>query len=299
MILAAAAAWLATGAFVRVAIARGWGKRPRADGPSSHLAKTGTPTLGGVAFLPVALIVALLADSSPLAWAAAGLVVASTAIGLVDDAAGLRRAASGDPNPSLGLLARHKLALQGTVALAFSVLAVQSGIATTGLPLADVALYTFAIVATVNAINFTDGLDGLAAGVTAIALLPFHALPLASATTGACIGFLWFNTRPARIMMGDSGSHGLGAVLAASAILTGNVWFLPLVALVPVAAVLSVVAQVIYFRATGGRRLLKMSPFHHHLELSGWPEEKVTVRLWIVTAVAAAAAWTFLQGARV
>lgn len=298
MILAAALSWMATGAFVRLALARGWGKRPRADGPSSHLAKTGTPTLGGVAFLPVALVVALLADGSLLAWAAAGLVAASTAIGLIDDIAGLRRAASRDPNPSLGLLARQKLVLQTGVALAFAILAVQAGIATTGAPLADVALYTLAIVATVNAINFTDGLDGLAAGVTAIALLPFQALPLASATAGACIGFLWFNTRPARIMMGDSGSHGLGAALAASAILTGNLWLLPLVALVPVAAVVSVIAQVIYFRATGGRRLLKMSPFHHHLELSGWPEEKVTVRLWIVTAVAAAVAWTILQGAQ-
>jgi len=297
VILAAALSWLATGAFVRLALARDWGKRPRADGPRSHLAKAGTPTLGGVAFLPVAIVLALLGDGSLLAWAAAGLVAASGAIGLIDDIAGLRRAASGGANPSLGLFARQKLALQSTAALAFAILAVNTGIATTGLPAVDVLLYSFAIVATVNAINFTDGLDGLAAGVAAIALLPFYTLPLAGATIGACAGFLWFNARPARIMMGDSGSHGLGAALAASAILTGNLWLLPLVAVVPVAEVLSVIVQVIYFRATGGRRLLKMSPLHHHLELSGWPEEKVTVRLWIITAVATAAAWAIVQGA--
>ena len=148
------------------------------------------------------------------------------------------------------------------------------------------------MVGTINGFNFTDGLDGLAAGVAAIVLLAFLAAPFVAPLLGALLGFLWFNAFPARIFMGGVGSEALGAAVASIAILEGMVWYLPLVALIPVLEVLSVIVQVSYFRITGGRRLLRMSPLHHHFELSGWSEQRVTTRFWIVTALAvAAAAW--------
>ena len=149
----------------------------------------------------------------------------------------------------------------------------------------DLPFLAFVVVGSVNALNFTDGLDGLAAGITVIVLLLFLGNPLAAALLGALLGFLWYNAHPARVFMGGVGSEALGAALAGLAILAGAVWWLPLVVLLPVLEVVSVIVQVVYFRATGGRRLLRMAPFHHHLELSGWPEPRIVLRFWMVTAV--------------
>jgi phospho-N-acetylmuramoyl-pentapeptide-transferase len=147
-----------------------------------------------------------------------------------------------------------------------------------------VLLFMLAIVGSVNAYNFTDGLDGLAAGVAIPALLLFLGSPLAAALLGALLGFLWYNAHPARVFMGGVGAEALGAAIAGLAILAGAVWWLPLIALLPVLEVVSVIVQVAYFRATGGKRLLRMAPLHHHFELSGWPETRLVVRFWVVTA---------------
>jgi phospho-N-acetylmuramoyl-pentapeptide-transferase len=293
--LAALASLLATGAFVQIAHRRGWGKVVRDDGPESHRPKHGTPTMGGVAFLVVALSVALLAGPRDAdLWALAGLVLASGLLGLSDDATALarKRAArlgdAGDVSAATGLFARWRLLGQAVIALGFAAYAVHAGHGPFGVAVLDVLLFMVAIVGSVNAYNFTDGLDGLAVGVALPALLLFLGSPLAAALLGALLGFLWYNAHPARVFMGGVGAEALGAAIAGLAIIAGAVGWLPLIALVPVLEVVSVIVQVVYFRATGGRRLLKMAPLHHHFELTGWPETRVVVRFWIVTAAVVA-----------
>lgn len=293
--LAAAASLLATGAFVQLAHRLGWGKVVRDDGPESHRPKHGTPTMGGVAFLVVALAVAFAAgprDADLLALGA--LVLASALLGLGDDAVALgrkratRRGDLGEVSAATGLFARWRLLGQAAIAFAFAAYAVQSGRGPFGNDVLDLVFLAFVVVGSVNAFNFTDGLDGLAAGVALPALLLFLGSPLAAALAGALLGFLWYNAHPARVFMGGVGAEALGAAVAGLAILAGAVWWLPLLALLPVLEVLSVIAQVAYFRATGGKRLLRMAPLHHHFELSGWPEPRVVARFWVVTAALAA-----------
>jgi len=153
------------------------------------------------------------------------------------------------------------------------------------------------VVGFANAVNLTDGLDGLAGGTVAIASGAYAAIAmrvgqpelaiLASALAGACLGFVWFNAHPAAVIMGDVGSNALGAVLAAIAIITKTELTLFLVGLVFVLEAASVILQVAYFKSTGGKRLFRMSPLHHHFELSGWSETQTVTRLWLVAAFAA------------
>jgi len=305
--------WLATGVFLSLARTRGWGKAVRHDGPAGHLVKEGTPTMGGAPFMAAAVVImaavlgsgAVVPTSLPgravpvpsdLAgvggWAVVALIVAAAALGLWDDLASLRRKRSlaEGQDASTGVLARWRLAGQGAAALAFSIWAVASGREMVGVPWLDVLGFALVIVGTINALNMTDGLDGLAAGVTTTMLLAFWGDPLAAALLGALLGFLWFNAHPARLFMGGVGAEALGAAIAGLAIVHGDVWRIPILAVVPLAEVVSVIVQVAYFRATGGRRLLRMSPLHHHFELSGWPETRVVLRFWIVTALATALA---------
>lgn len=306
---AAGLAWLATGAFLALARTRGWGKSVRRDGPAGHLGKEGTPTMGGAAFLATSLLLAgaALLTGVPQRLALPGrsdlvdlgssgglalllVVAASAALGLWDDLASLRRKRE-DANAdeaSTGVLARWRLLAQAIVALAFALWAVGAGREMFGVPWLDLLGFAFVLMGTVNALNFADGLDGLAAGLAAIALLAFWGDPLAAALIGGLLGFLWFNAHPARLFMGGVGSEALGAAIAGLAIVHGDVWRLPILALVPLVEVLSVMAQVAWFRASGGDRLLRMSPLHHHFELSGWPETRVVMRFWLVAAVAAA-----------
>ena len=298
---------LATGVFVQLAHRRGWGKVVRSDGPESHLVKGGTPTMGGVAFVLVALVLAwTVGPRDADLWAVSLLFVASALLGLGDDAVALARKRAShrgeDPNDvggATGLFASWRLLGQGVFALAFGAFAVQTGHGPFGQPWLDVPFLAFVVVGSVNAFNFTDGLDGLAAGVTAIILLLFLGSPLAAALLGALLGFLWYNAHPARLFMGGVGSEALGAAVAGFAILGGAVWWLPFIALLPVLEVVSVIVQVAYFRATGGKRLLRMAPLHHHFELSGWPETRVVLRFWLTTAVlvALAFAWGGFGGA--
>jgi phospho-N-acetylmuramoyl-pentapeptide-transferase len=291
MLLAAAVGLVLTGIFIQLAKRYGWGKAVRSDGPGSHLVKAGTPTMGGLAILLAALSVGLLRSPDPLAdLPLAALIALSGALGLYDDVLSLRRKAdeASGLEPSTGLLARYRLLGQALVALAFALYAVRTGTVMFGIPALDVFALAFVVVGSVNALNFTDGLDGLAAGVASIMLLLFVGSPLAAALLGALLGFLWYNGHPARVFMGGVGSEALGAAVAGLAIQHGWVWYLPLLALVPVLEVLSVIVQVAFFRATGGRRLLRMSPLHHHFELSGWSETRVVMRFWLVTAATTA-----------
>lgn len=295
LIWSALLSFLAVGIFIGLAKQYGWGKTVRREGPRTHLVKEGTPTMGGAAFMLAALIAWLLfGERTTEGLAVAGLTFVAMLLGWYDDITSLRRkrqAASSKVEASTGLLARYRLALQAFIALGFAVYAVNNHYALFGIAWLDVLAYMFVIVGSINAVNFTDGLDGLAGGVVAIILLPFLAFPFAAALLGAILSFLWFNTQPAKVFMGGVGSEGLGAALAGIAIISGWVWWLPLIALIPLLEVLSVMAQVSYFRATGGKRLLKMSPLHHHFELSGWSETKVVMRFWLVTAVCVAIAW--------
>ena len=290
---AAIASLLLTGVLIQLARRLDWGKAVRADGPDSHQGKAGTPTMGGLAILAAAVLAWLafapgLARELPIVLLALG----AGAVGLYDDLLSLRRkrAAARGEDMTTGLLARYRLLGQALVALLFALYAVRSGAVMFAVPWLDVLGFAIVIVGSINALNFSDGLDGLAAGMASIMLLLFTGSPLAAALLGALLGFLWYNGHPARVFMGGVGSEALGAAVAGLAILSGWVWYLPLIALVPVLEVLSVIVQVAYFRATGGRRLLRMSPLHHHFELSGWPETRVVMRFWLVTAAATALA---------
>ena len=255
------------------------GKEVRSDGPESHLNKTGTPSMGGVAFTLAALAVYYLGGADtyqPVLLLALGFGL----LGLADDLGGLA---------ARPLRAREKLAIQFVMAVVFAAYAGKL-VQYTAWPWVDFVLMVLAIVGYANAFNFTDGLDGLAASVTAVILLPFLALPLAQVFLGALLGFLWHNAPKARIFMGDAGSQLLGALVAGLLIMTGRAWWLPLIAIVPTLEILSVIVQVAWFRRTGGRRLFKMAPLHHHFELSGWGEAKVVFRFAVVTAVAVALA---------
>ncbi|HET9341551.1 MAG TPA: phospho-N-acetylmuramoyl-pentapeptide-transferase [Candidatus Eremiobacteraceae bacterium] len=253
------------------------------DGPKSHAAKQGTPTLGGLAFIAAAalgLIFTSGANDAKLFVLAAG----AGAIGAADDFIILFR------RRALGLKARWKFALLALLAVGY-LYWLQSGTAplgygevwfgTIGLVLPSWIWWVLslcAIVGAANAVNLTDGVDGLATGTALAPLLLFGLAALSSVTLavlGACVAFLWFNRHPAKIFMGDAGSLLLGALLAGAAIQSGLLLLLPLVGLVYVVEALSVMAQVVSFKLTG-KRIFKMSPLHHHFELSGWNERWIT-----------------------
>ncbi len=278
LVAAALLSWFLVGLWITLMQSLRMGKQVRADGPPSHLAKAGTPSMGGVAFLLAAAIVYGLAGGDK--WVGLWLLVLGMALlGLADDLAGLLR------RP---LRAREKLAVQGVMSLTFAIWAAQQ-IQYTPYPLLDMALFALVIMAACNAFNFTDGVDGLLTSVSVVIFLPFVGLPIAQAMIGALLGFLWHNAPKASVFMGDTGSMALGAMAAGLFILEGKLWWLPLVALIPVLEVLSVLVQVAYYRRTG-RRILKMSPLHHHFELSGWSEGKVVFRFTVVTALCTALA---------
>lgn len=293
-------------AFLRILRRLGFGKRIRLEGPQSHLVKEGTPTMGGLLMLIVvggsALILELLSgdflDGSTFApLATLGLV---GALGAADDYLNAR---TGD-----GIRVRQKLLWQAAVA-GYVAFQIQQTYAIDVLllpflgpmevpPVVYVAFAAFAIIATSNGVNITDGLDGLAGGTLIFAFVGFMIIAavnspsqpnlavLCALIIGALLGFLWFNVHPAQVFMGDSGSLSLGATLAVVGLITGQILLLPLIGLIFVLETGSVLAQVVSVKLTG-RRILRMSPLHHHFELSGWDEEKITLRFWIVGVLAA------------
>jgi len=280
------------------------GQTIRSDGPRSHLAKTGTPTMGGVLFL-IGLTAAtlILAPPSPLTLSALILTWGYALIGLVDD--GLKVIL----HRPLGLMARQKLGGQVLLGLAAGVAAMLwlgrgsvVQVPVTGWRW-DLGWYypllaALLLVAASNAVNLTDGLDGLAVGITFWVALAYGFLALtlgqremvtfAMALAGGCLGFLVYNFHPARVFMGDTGSLALGAAIGFLAIMTRTELVLPVLGGVYVLEVLSVILQVAFFRLTG-RRLFRMSPLHHHFELGGWPESRVVLCFWGLAIVLALA----------
>ena len=297
---------LAGPAVIAVLKRRGCAQHVRDDVPAGHQKKEGTPTCGGLlivgaAVLAFALTVMLGGEVDMPAGAVVIFMLLAAAVGFADDWLSLRR------GKNLGLKARHKLALQIIIVAAFlyhrafwQATAPILVVPFTGQVLrlgwgyyVGVGLF---MLAALNAVNLTDGLDGLASGLAAISSLALAALGVRFAepatsvfcltVAGACLGFLWFNAHPASVFMGDTGSLALGAALAGSAVVMHQELLFILIGLPFFVEALSVVIQVASFKLTR-RRVFRMSPLHHHFELAGWPENQVVVRFWLAGALIA------------
>ena len=307
----------------------GIGQPIREEGPEGHHTKAGTPTMGGLAIVVGAVVGYTVAHlRSRVVFTRTGilvlaLVVGAGLVGFLDDWIKIKR------SRNLGLNKRMKVLGLLAVAGGFGVLCVQlTSVHTTlsftrhdsfaesswlAIDFGRVGWVVWAvllIMASTNAVNLTDGLDGLAAGSSLFAFAAFtvigfwafrnpeiydveHALDLAvvsAAMLGGCTGFLWWNAHPARIFMGDTGSLAIGAGLAGLALTLNTALLLPIVGALFAIETLSVILQVVSFRGFGGRRIFRMAPIHHHYELGGWPETTVIVRFWIVAGLATALA---------
>ncbi|MCJ7795742.1 MAG: phospho-N-acetylmuramoyl-pentapeptide-transferase [Thermoleophilia bacterium] len=306
-LLAMVLAVLAGPRFIGWIRTRGIGQHIRELSPERHNEKQGTPTMGGLLILAAAAIpYAIFGRMTVPALVVFFLTFGSGAIGLLDDLAKVRR------NRSLGLSARAKMGLQVLLVAVVGWLAIfYAGVDTdVHVPLVDwefqlgsfYFIVAFLLISGfANAVNLTDGLDGLAAGTVAISLLAYTGITflsgerdlalLSACLMGACIGFLWFNSFPAEIFMGDTGSLALGAALAGLALVTGTEILLVLIGAIFVGEALSVIIQVVSFR-TFHRRVFLMAPIHHHFELKNWSETKIIVRFWIVAVIFASAGFT-------
>ena len=301
------------------------GQVVREVGPKTHLGKAGTPTMGGVIIVFCTVVATLLWArwDVPYTWAALAVLVWMGALGFLDDYLKIVH------RSSEGLRGRYKVLGQlvagvalGTVLVLFpfspdvpptwTQVPFVKSLHVEFHPLAYIGFVTLVVVASSNAVNLTDGLDGLASGLSTIAAATFAVfaylmgrvdssdyldlfyLPGAGelaifcvALAGGCVGFLWYNAHPAQMFMGDVGSLALGAALGTVALMTGQWLLLPIIAIIPVATMLSVILQVAYFRLTGGQRLFRMTPLHHHFELGGWSETQVVQRFWLMGILAA------------
>jgi phospho-N-acetylmuramoyl-pentapeptide-transferase len=279
-----------------------FGKQIRLEGPASHHSKAGTPTMGGTLFIltTLAACAVLVPDRAAIAPPLLAMLVFGVA-GALDDYANMRS------KQGLGFRVRYKFIWHGLISLALAFwlyqdanLRVQNlpGGASIDLGWTFVPLVAFAIFSCAAGVNEVDGLDGLAGGTTLIAFATYLALALGASLLpaaavcasliGALLGFLWFNSHPARVFMGDTGSLALGAGLAVIAFQTGWGLLLPIIGFVFVLDLVSVILQVGYFRLTGGKRLFPMTPIHHGFEVIGWPETLVTQRFWILGILASA-----------
>jgi phospho-N-acetylmuramoyl-pentapeptide-transferase len=293
------------------------GKRIRINGPSDHRSKMGTPTMGGLMIVvPVLLITVVLNIYNLLGRTVIGrsilvplgVMVIYAVVGALDDVAGVRGVRRGE-----GLTAGHKLIWEIPLTLGIAVLMLATDIqfaGQVGVPgvrkMVNVGWIwvpsaAFIILGSANAVNLTDGLDGLAGIIVASAFAAygvvarlqgqFYLIRFCFTVVGACFAFLWYNAHPAQMFMGDTGSLALGATLGTVALMTGQWLILPVVVLIPVAETLSVIIQVFYFKYTKrrfgrGRRVFKMTPLHHHFELLGWSETQVVQRFWLVELLA-------------
>jgi phospho-N-acetylmuramoyl-pentapeptide-transferase len=292
------------------------GKTIRVEGPERHFSKMGTPTMGGIMIvLPVVLLTSLLNASSLLGFTVLGrsvllpmtVLLAYAVLGAVDDWEGIR-----GPRKGLGMRGRTKFLIQVALALVTAIglryvleapslfLPAVKGEVDLGILYVPVAV--FWIVGFSNAVNLTDGLDGLAGLISATAFATYGGIALLQGQNflarycftlvGALFGFLWFNVHPAQLFMGDTGSLSLGATLAVAALMTGQWAMLPIIAIIPVSVALSVIIQTSYFKYTRrrygvGRRIFKMAPLQHHFELSGWSETQIVQRFWLISLLAA------------
>ena len=287
------------------------GKLIRVEEPGQHRVKMGTPTMGGILFIiPVLLLTGLLNAASFIGFDALGssvlvpliVLVIYGGLGALDDWEGIRGKRRGD-----GMRIRTKFVAQVVLALGTAyvlkhfldvpemILPGIRGEIELGLWYVPVA--AFIIVSESNAINFTDGLDGLAGLISATAFAAFGGIALLQGqvflarfcftVVGALFGFLWFNVHPAELFMGDTGSLALGSTLAVVALMTGQWPLLLVIGIIPLAEALSDVIQIVYFKATKGKRFFKMAPIHLHFELLGWSETQVVQRFWLIALLAA------------
>jgi phospho-N-acetylmuramoyl-pentapeptide-transferase len=302
--------------FIEFVRRREFGQNIREDGPEGHQTKAGTPTLGGIViFVAFAVPFLILSKHHPdRAWWEAmgvfGVTIACALLGFADDYTKIVK------RRSLGLRARTKLVVTVAISVGLWWVATQKAGVTPSVrvrfvdaqvdlgPLYPVFIY-LVVAGTTSGVNLTDGLDGLAAGCVAIVLLAYigitfittgqHDLTLlAACLVGACIGFLWFNSFPASIFMGDTGSLGLGGAIAGLAVMTNTTVLLLLLGGIFVIEALSVVIQVFSFQ-TFRKRVFLMAPIHHHFELRGWSETKIILRFWIVAAACCAVGFTVYQ----
>ncbi len=287
------------------------GKIIRVEEPGHHQVKMGTPTMGGVMFIAPVILLTILLNASSLAGVE-GIgrsillpvitMIVFAIMGAIDDWEGIR-----GPRKGEGMRSRTKFMIQ--VALALGVAwALQDLLQAPDLYLPFypvvielgvwyIPIAAFIIVSMSNAVNFTDGLDGLAGLIAATAFVAYGGIALMQGQTyvarfcfimvGALFGYLWFNVHPAQLIMGDTGSQALGATLTVIALMTGQWAVLPVIAIIPVSEMVSVVIQILYFRATKGRRFFKMAPIHLHFELLGWSETQVVQRFWLIGLLAA------------
>jgi len=302
-------------AFIAFVRRNSLGQQIREEGPAGHMSKQGTPTMGGLVLLACALVTfAVLTKRTTPALTVAGVTLACAAIGFVDDWFKMAH------RRSLGLSGRWKMLGLVAVTAVLGYVAHRQHLSTdVYLPLIDVRLelgpfyyvLLFLVVAgAANAVNLTDGLDGLAAGTMTIAMLTYTAMMvvaflspggltaegassridlaiMGAAVVGGCVGFLWYNAYPADVFMGDTGSFGLGGALAAMAVFTKTEVLLILIGGVFVVEALSVAIQVLFFKATR-RRVFLMAPIHHHFEMLEWTENKIIVRFWILASICGA-----------
>jgi phospho-N-acetylmuramoyl-pentapeptide-transferase len=290
--------------YIRLLQRLGFGKAIRAEGPAAHAVKAGTPTLGGMLMILVVMFLAMAMRLEDVSTLTPMLTLVGVGIlGAIDDYVNVRT--------GFGVRGRYKLVWQTVVAILAAVYIQRHfDITAINVPLlgelavgavAVVAFVAFAIVAMSNAVNLTDGLDGLASGLLVfsfvayllIALVEVPGLKLSQPNLavlcalliGALLGFLWFNVHPAQIFMGDAGALSLGATLAVVATITGQLLLLVIIGVVFVAVTFSVILQVGSYKLRG-KRIFRMAPLQHHFELLGWAEEKITLRFWIVAALA-------------
>jgi phospho-N-acetylmuramoyl-pentapeptide-transferase len=288
--------------YIRLLRHFGFAKQIREEGPQSHMTKWGTPTMGGFLLIVVVLVIFVI-----LRWPAPGGIIAPLAtlalVGLLGAFDDYLNARTGE-----GIRVRQKLLWQTVFAL-WAAFQIQSTYQITEIrvpfigdvaidPVVYIFFAAFAIVAASNGVNITDGLDGLAGGTLVFAFVSFLIIAILNEPTqpntaflcaliiGALLGFLWFNVHPAQVFMGDSGSLAFGATLAVIALITGQILVLPLIGLIFVVETASDIIQIGYYKLSGGKRVFRMAPLHHHFELGGWDEEKVTLRFWIVGILA-------------
>ena len=292
---------------------REFGQHIREDGPEGHHEKAGTPTMGGIViFVAVSVPFLILTDYRAVSLAVFGTALATAGLGLADDLAKVRK------KRSLGVSGKTKLAVQALIAIALWLVATRYvGLSETlRLRVIDASvdlgyfypvLILLVLMGATNGVNLTDGLDGLAAGCCAIVLLAFTAMAfitagpgqtdlalLSACLVGACVGFLWFNSFPASVFMGDTGSLGLGGAIAGLAVMTKTEVLLLLIGGIFVIEALSVLIQVFAFQRFR-RRVFLMAPIHHHFEMMAWSETKIILRFWIVAAICSAIGFTLYQ----
>jgi phospho-N-acetylmuramoyl-pentapeptide-transferase len=325
---------LGTRVAIRILVSKGYGQLIRDDGPTTHHTKRGTPTMGGLVIIVsvvLAYFLAKLITQDVPSWSALlllFLLVGLGTVGFLDDYIKIAK------QRSLGLRSKAKMAGQTLVAVVFAVLVltrpdeygqtpashhisfIRDFDSLTLPSVAVVLLILVMISGSSNAVNLTDGLDGLAAGASTMVFAaytlvniwqnnqwcalnpgnkcydvrdPLDLAAVAAALTGACFGFLWWNASPAKIFMGDTGSLSLGGALAGLAILTRTEFLLAVLGGLFVIITMSVILQVGYFKLTKGRRIFRMAPLQHHFELKGWAEITIVIRFWIITGICVAA----------